>query len=648
MTALSLVVSKLNGVTQRGESFTALCPAHPDRNPSLSGKQGDIRVVLTCHAGCQEDAILDALDLKKADLFDDKPNGNAANTVLDSYDYVDENGALLFTVLRKPGKRFEQVPASGARGKGVMNGVRRVLYRLPDVVDAVKYDEPVWVVEGEKDVHALERIDHVATTSPAGAGKWKKDYSESLRNARVRIIADDDTAGHAHAIDVAKSLDGIAASVDMFLPAAGHKDIADHLGAGLDLDDLRPFVLPIGNDPAPTVSDVDPNAPPVDGLELLDTIDATLRRYVAFPTDAARHAVALWVVHTYLLDSFDSTPRLALLSPEKQSGKTRTLELLELLAWKPIRSVNTTPAALFRLIDKYRPTILLDEADTFFGFKVADRHEELRGLVNAGHRKGAVAARCVGDPKNMNVELFPAYCAIALAGIGDLPDTVTDRAVIVAMRRRGPGEAVDSFRFRDVSATTGPLAKQTETWAAQHADKVAIARPVMPPGLTDRPADVWEPLLAIADEIGGRWPDLARAAAVEMNTTRQQADTSLGVRLLADVRTVFTQVNTDKLFTDTLLDRLCEMDEAPWGDLRGKRLDARGLANRLRKYDVAPKQVRIGDDTKKGYDTADLYDAWCRYLPAVGETSETPDTHDLVVSDVSDVSLFQPEKRQEP
>jgi hypothetical protein len=352
------------------------------------------------------------------------------------------------------------------------------------------------------------------------------------------------------------------------------------------------------------------------GCFLLDQVAAELARYVAFPSPEARDAVALWAAHAHAVNAFESTPRLALLSPEKGSGKTRTLEVLDLLVPEPMHTVNATAAAIFRTVEAHQPTLLFDEADTIFGPLARGDHEELRGLVNAGHRKGAVAYRCVGDPAKMEVKAFPAFCAVAIAGIGDLPDTILDRAVLVRMRRRGPGEQVEPFRHRLAAPRLRDLHQALAAWAWTYQDRLTQAEPEMPPGLVDRPADVWEALLAIADLAGGDWPMRARKAAVKLNRERGEADPSLGVKLLADTQAAFDTDKADRLATDDLLKRLCAMEESPWGNLRGVSLDARGLAARLRPFDVRPCQYRDDSGARhRGYLRADLADAWSRYLP---------------------------------
>ncbi len=360
----------------------------------------------------------------------------------------------------------------------------------------------------------------------------------------------------------------------------------------------------------------EPHAEPVGAAELLDDVEAFLRRFIAFPSEHCLVAATLWAAHTHVVDAFESTPRLALLSPEPGSGKSRVLEVLELLVPRPLHAINATPAALFRKVsDKAgSPTILFDEVDTLFGPKAKD-NEDVRGMLNAGHRRGATALRCVVKGKQIDVEEFPAFCAVALAGLGDLPDTIMTRSVVIRMRRRSPGEHVEPFRHRIHSPEAEPIRNALEQWASEVRDGLQHAWPKMPDGIVDRNADVWEALLAVADVAGGHWPDRARVAAVALVALAGDRPRTLGLQLLEDLRISFNYVDTHLLSSDRLLELLIGLDESPWGDLRGKALDARGLARMLKKYDVKPKVVRIGESTPRGYDRGDLEDVWARYLP---------------------------------
>lgn len=357
------------------------------------------------------------------------------------------------------------------------------------------------------------------------------------------------------------------------------------------------------------------------GAELLDEVETMLGSFVAWPSKAAGVAVTLWAAHAHLVSDVDNSPRLALLSPEPGSGKTRTLEILELLCPNPMAVLSASPAAIFRTIQAEQPTLLMDEVDAVFGRRGGsdDGAEDLRALLNAGHRRGATIPRCVG-PKHEVVK-FGVYAAVALAGLGDLPDTLMSRSVIIRMRRRAPGEKITPFRHRVHAAAGEALRDRLAAWAAQVANEVADAWPDMPAGVEDRPADVWEPLLAVADAAGGDWPDRARAACVELVKVAASRDASLGVRLLGDLRQVFG--DADALPTAEILDLLHDLAEAPWSDLRGKPLDPRGLARRLRQYEVSSTKIKVDGKALQGYRREDLWDAWQRYLtPTPGKAEQ--------------------------
>jgi hypothetical protein len=290
-----------------------------------------------------------------------------------------------------------------------------------------------------------------------------------------------------------------------------------------------------------------------------------------------------------------------------------------------VNAVNVSVAYLFRKVgdDIGRPTILYDEVDTVFTAK--GENEDIRGLLNAGHRKHSVVGRCVVYGKRIETEETPAYCAVALAGLGDLPDTILTRSVVVRMRRRAPTEHVQPYRRRDVEGQADALRGRIEAWAASVFDAVSTARPVFPDGVEDRDADVWEALLAVADAAGGEWPARARAASIALVSASKQSTPSLGVRLLGDLFQVFG--THDRMATDAILKSLHAMDEAPWADLRGKPMDARGLAMRLKPYGVQSKKLRSGSTTFQGYDRADLLDPWARYLSLSPIGAGTPGTN---------------------
>ncbi|NEV89282.1 DUF3631 domain-containing protein [Streptomyces tendae] len=369
----------------------------------------------------------------------------------------------------------------------------------------------------------------------------------------------------------------------------------------------------------------------IDGAALLNEVEAFHRRFNVFPHEAAFVAVTLWDAHAHLLDCFDSTPRIAFLSPEPGSGKTRALEIVETLVPQPMTAVNASAAALFRSVSSGngKPTILFDEIDTVFGPKAGD-NEELRGFLNAGHRRTGVTYRCIGDGGQQTVQAFPSYCAVAVAGLGSLPDTIMSRAVVIRMRRRARNEKVEPFRARVHEVEGHKLRDQLATWAEQARASVVGAWPGMPEGVTDRPADVWEPLLAIADAAGGDWPERAREACVTLVTASKANDKgSLGVRLLTDLRD-HVMAGIDRLPTVAILDRLNALDDAPWADLHGKPLDNRRLSRMLAEYmtvdnePIASRNIKTAGSVLKGYYSADLWDAWARYCPPPPESPLPP------------------------
>lgn len=359
---------------------------------------------------------------------------------------------------------------------------------------------------------------------------------------------------------------------------------------------------------------------------LLDEVRTFLERFIAYPEPEAAVAHTLWIIHTYLIEAFENTPRLAFLSPEPGSGKSRCMELTEALTPRPVLSVNSSVAYVFRKISDEAglPTLLMDEIDAVFSSGKGDGNEDLRGLLNSGYRKGATAGRAAIRGKEIVTEEWPSYCAVALAGLNQLPDTLMTRSIVVNMKRRRQGQKVEPYRRRVNQPEAQALSERIATFAACIWTQVSDAWPELPEGIEDRDADIWEPILAIADAAGGHWPETARSAAVVMVAKAKEKPATLGIKLLADIKAVMN--GADRISTADLLEGLHAIETAPWSNLKGEPIDSRFLAKVLGKYEIPTNNtVKIGGRAVKGYQFHHLADAFERYLtspvaPEVGNS----------------------------
>ncbi len=366
-----------------------------------------------------------------------------------------------------------------------------------------------------------------------------------------------------------------------------------------------------GHGEAIILTDPEPWSDPVDGGELLTEIAELLTRYVILLEGVAQ-AIALWVMLTYLIDATDILPILGITSPEKRCGKTLLLEILCELVSRRLPAANITPAAMFRTVEKSRPTLLIDEADTFL-----EKNEELRGIINSGHRRsGAFVIRSVGDDNEPRT--FRTWCPKVLAKIGPFASTIEDRSIMVSMKRKAPGEKVARFSHRKTAPFLADIRQKCTRWAK---DNLTVVRDVDPPDLAflhDRANDNWRPLLAIADVAGGEWPDLARQSAKLLSGTREDVINSVRVQVLMDIHALFEDQDTDRLQSAEIVKALGEMEDRPWPEWKnGKAITANQLATLLRPFGVKPTQFRDGGKTR-GYLFKDFEDSFLRYLPLVG------------------------------
>ncbi|MFF4623859.1 DUF3631 domain-containing protein [Nonomuraea jabiensis] len=345
------------------------------------------------------------------------------------------------------------------------------------------------------------------------------------------------------------------------------------------------------------------------GAALLDRLRAALTRYVILPSSEAADAVTLWIAASHGQPAWAHAPRLVIRGPEKRCGKSRLLDIVEATCHQPFITVNSSSAAVYRSITDDPPTMLVDEADTIFGPK-ADGNEDLRGLLNAGHQRNRPAKRY--DAATNRVESIPTFAMAALAGIGAMPDTIEDRAVVIRMRRRAPGENAAPYRHRRDRTPLRDLAAGLNQWLRADLSSLEEAEPAMP--VEDRAADTWEPLVIVADHAGGTWPERARAAAVELTAEADDnGRPSTGLRLLAACRTAFGADTA--LPTAVFLERLKADPEGEWNEHGPGGLTAMRLGTMLREYDIRPAMIRFPNGPLRGYRRGDFADAWARYCP---------------------------------
>jgi hypothetical protein len=355
-----------------------------------------------------------------------------------------------------------------------------------------------------------------------------------------------------------------------------------------------------------------------DGDAILDWVVGFLKRFVVFADDHQPVAVALWVLHTHAFDACESTPYLLVSSPEKRSGKSRLLEVLELLVRAGWMISGASEAVLFRKIERDCPTLLLDEIDAIFA-TFSEKTEPIRGLLNAGSRRSGTVARCVG--KEHEVAEFAVFCAKCLAGIdnGHHPETIRDRSIVIRLQRK-LAENVEQFRYRKVKAEAETIIDAISAWAEAHVSELSEHYPELPAELNDRAAEGWEPLLAIAESAAGEWPAKGRAAAIALSGSAEVEDDSFGVQLLADLKRIWVLDELGSvMFSHEICGKLHAVEGSPWTSWgRGRStagFNERDLARTLRPFGIRPKSVRTGKDTGKGYHREQFVDAWARYVP---------------------------------
>jgi hypothetical protein len=357
--------------------------------------------------------------------------------------------------------------------------------------------------------------------------------------------------------------------------------------------------------------------------DILGDLERYIRRYLVLHPSAYL-PVAVWILATFLPECFDCFPYLALLSPAKRCGKTRLLEVLEILCARAWRGTAPTHAALFRMMGRC-PTLLLDEIEALKAAKnTSESQQSILAILNAGHRRGATVPRCAG--KDQHLEFFPVYGPKAFAAIGKLPDTLADRSIIVTMQRRKVDQKIARFLFQGAKGDAVLLVEALARWAQRHNENTRAAYESTGDlaWLSDRDADLWMPLFAICSIAApSRVAELKECATTLAGAKAgDDLDDSLPLHLLSDIRAVWPHSGSN-VSTATLLELLRNLEESPWMEYE---ISSRKLAKWLRPFGPSPRQVRIGNVTVKGYQLAELEEAFARYLPDTSVRSETCET----------------------
>ncbi len=367
---------------------------------------------------------------------------------------------------------------------------------------------------------------------------------------------------------------------------------------------------------AAAAKDVEPWPEAVDGGALLAELIKTFKAHMVMPREE-RLTTSLWVLHTHTHDAAAISPYLAVTSPLPRCGKTTLLSLLRELTRNALPAASITAAAVFRAIEEWHPTLLIDEADRFLA-----RREELQGIINSAHNRRLAYVTRVGKVGNKQVpQQFSTWAPIAIAWKGKedgkgLPDTIQDRSIAIRLRRKLPSEKVAGFRADRVQYLIN-LRRKAARWASDNIERLREMDAPTPERLHDRAADNWRTLLNIVDLIGGEWPERAREAALLLERAGQdEKPGTLGTRLLEDIKSVFKDGET-KLRAQIIITRLCLIDENPWESYlkTGKQITPNAFAALLKPYGIFSKMDTSGSE--KGlmfWHKRDFAEAWERYI----------------------------------
>ena len=378
-------------------------------------------------------------------------------------------------------------------------------------------------------------------------------------------------------------------------------------------------------DQSSIVSDVDEWPESVQGSQLLSELQTIYKQHAILP-EGADVALSLWTLGTYCYDAFRIYPMINLSSPEKRCGKSTVMALLKALTNKSLLASNISPAAIYRITELARPTLLIDEADSFL-----KDNDELRGVVNSGHSKDtAFVVKCDGEQNEP--KKFSTWTPKALALIGDLPDTIKDRSIVVPMRRKLPGETISKMSLNAADQFLD-VRRKCKRWAADNFDQLTKLTPTMPSHNNDREIDNWTPLFSIAGMCGQEQAVLDSMKSI----SPKDEDDGIGSMILGDIKEIFDTRGVDKIFSQDVVNDLINLDDRPWVEWRrGNPITKNSVARLLRPYKIKTKTIRFGSETGKGYTLKSFEDAFSRYLPA------DPPFQNVTTSQLNDSNSLSP------
>jgi hypothetical protein len=476
----------------------------------------------------------------------------------------------------------------------------------PLVIGEVIAGEQLHVFESQWDAFSFMEVsgDRSGIIVTRGASNGGLAAGLIPSGSTVYVWTQTDPAGEKWQQDICASTNATVKRVKILDP---HGDLNDWTKAGATVDDLLNAILN-----AETVKEL------LSPEKLFDDIKQFLLRYIVFSQPEHADVIALWIMHTWVVDQADYTPYIYLHSPVMRCGKTQVQKVVEPLVKNPLRTCNVSEAALYREIEDSHPTLLWDEIDSIFGSrKTSEANENKRALLNAGHERGMRAIRMERSSGGFQKISFDPFCPKILAGIGRLPDTIVDRSIPILIHRRLKTQPCQKYRRQDRAAAK-PIHDALEAWS-KDSNLLKTLRgnqPQMPEWMTDRQEDIWEPLLAIADAIGGDVPELAREAARVL--CNNDDELGYGANQLAAIRKVVGDKN--RIMSADLINGLWEADALPSrlmeDDEPNHKKIGHWLSKFIKSYGGKPaRKLRLDEQTFQGYDGADLKQVFDRYCP---------------------------------